>query len=122
MAGIRPVGSTSLPWASMLWAWARWWSAKEVCIAPTRPCASWAALTRLLHELQREQRLPGDPFGHRQARRFQFGAARDMVHHAQPMRLGRRDPVGGEQELLGLADAHLPGMREELGPAPMATE
>src|SRR6266851_6154157 len=72
------------------------------------------SIHRLLHELQRKQRLLRNALGHGQAERFQLGARHDMVHHAQPMRFGGADPIGGEQEFLGLAHAHLPRMGKEL--------
>ena len=74
-------------------------------------------IDRLLDQLQRKQRLLRDLLGQRHAEGVQLGPRHDMVDHAKPVRLFSRQPVGGEQELLGLAHAQLPRVGEELGPA-----
>ena len=47
-------------------------------------------------------------------RAVELGSGHDLVHEAEPQRLGGVELLGGEEEFLGLADAELPGLDQEL--------
>ena len=51
----------SMPCTCMLWLWQSWCRAKEVCMALHAALGVLGGVDRLLGELQREQRLLGDP-------------------------------------------------------------
>ena len=70
-------------------------------------------IDRLFRQLERKQWLGGDPAGQFQRRRGQFGKRHHLIDHTQPICVLRRNEVGSEQHLLGLARSKLPRMPEE---------
>src|SRR5262249_13461672 len=71
----------------------------------------------LLGKFQGEEGLVGDPCRHVERERAEFVTRDDVVDHAQLECLRGSQRFGCEEHLLGLADAYLPGMVEELGAA-----
>ena len=69
---------------------------------------------RVLHDLSRDRRHEGDLVGHLSCRLHQVAGGHDPIDHPETPCLGGVDPVSGEEELLGLADAELPRLDEEL--------
>ena len=64
-------------------------------------------------QLEREKRLGSDPAGQIECRRGQLGKRHHLIDHAQPICVLRRNEIGREQHLLGLARSKLPRMPEE---------
>src|SRR4051794_14553017 len=60
-----------------------------------------------LGQLERQRVVAGDPARQLERERLEIVAGDDVVDHAQPVRLGRVDRLGGGQQLLCLSRAQL---------------
>ncbi len=86
-------------------------------MAPTRPWASSAALTASLASFRANSGLVAMRWARARVKAASSAARDHVVDHAQRLAPPGADPVGGEQQLLGLAQARAPRVGEVLDPA-----